>query len=53
MATTTSTTRVIYIRVSGDLKKLIKADADAQRRTEAEVIRHILRNHYNGEPSNV
>ena len=46
-----STSRVIYIRVNGDLKHRIKADALQQRRTEAEVVRHILKSHYETQES--
>lgn len=46
-----SSERVVFVRVTGDLKSQIKADAAKQRRTESEVVRQILRNHYETQES--
>lgn len=50
---TTATSLVLYVRVTSRLKTQIKRDARAQGRTEAEVVRRILKAHYdkNQEPS--
>ena len=48
-ATTTAASLVLYVRVASKLKSQIKRDARDQGRTEAEVVRRILKAHYDQE----